>query len=749
MATPAYRDDLHTILSEQRHELMAAKTLDSDLDIAFSLQMQEAMSASLSHHPSSSSRPPPPPPLPLHDDTLDLSAALMLEDIEKFAQEYEDHERSLLEVRKAKEDLDRRIHDQNFAAEVRDAPEDYWSEYGDNYEKPYYADGGGSSSAAVESECLRLYCKGLVGEEVVRDSKVVVAGAGVAICDPRDNLIFEARKILEAFDGGVVMSNEAVEIEALIEGLNTALSLELRNVTFFCDGYMLYQYVTGRVVPGNSKMATLVNQLGLLRRKFEYCSPSLVARSDIKFAFQFAREAIVSQITWPAETSNGKSLKETCVICFEDTDVGKMFSIDGCLHRYCFTCMKQHVEVKLLNGQMAQCPHEGCKSEVNIESCAQFLAPKLVEVMSQRIKESSIPVTEKVYCPNPRCSALMSKQEVLQYTNSYYAGAEQSGARRCMKCHSYFCFNCKVPWHSNMTCYDYKRSHPYPRSEDQLLKSLATKKRWRQCVMCKNMVELAEGCYHITCRCGYEFCYTCGAEWDNKKPTCSCPIWDLRNIIREQPQQVLPIIREQPRQAPQQVQRPIRREHQRQGQPIGHHQPQRFQVQQPIIPQQVPYVIHEQPHQGHVRVQLQPNIQQQQRQPVVHEQPRQAQPIRREQPRQVRQQLGYNYFERPRQAQPIRREQPRQVRQQLGYNYFERPRQAQPIRREQPRQVRQQQGYNYYEPPRQAQPIRREQPRQVRHEEPRQMHQHQDYDYYEQPGQVPPQDDYDDYDYYD
>jgi hypothetical protein len=33
-------------------------------------------------------------------------------------------------------------------------------------------------------------------------------------------------------------------------------------------------------------------------------------------------------------------------------------------------------------------------------------------------------------------------------------------------------------------------------------------------------------------RCGYQFCYTCGAEWKNGKPTCSCPIWEERNIIR-------------------------------------------------------------------------------------------------------------------------------------------------------------------------------------------------------------------------
>uniref|UniRef100_A0A2N9FSW1 RBR-type E3 ubiquitin transferase n=1 Tax=Fagus sylvatica TaxID=28930 RepID=A0A2N9FSW1_FAGSY len=487
-------DDLRTTLSEQRRELMAAKALDSDLDLAYQLQMQEAMNASLALQTSTSSSSPPPPHLPndvvtesSNDDVLDVAARLMLEDMERFVQELEDRQQSEAEMRKMKEDLDRRIHDQKFAAYILNVPDKQWELYGDNYNSPYRtskssssasSSSSSSSTALIDTECFRLYFKGLVSEERVRGMKVIVAGAGVAICDPKDNLVLETRKNLEAFMEGVTLTIEVAQLEALIEALNKALTLGLKRLTFFCDDYMLYQYVTGRVIPQQSRIATLVNRVALLRRNFLYCSPSLVARNDIKFAFKSARDAIVSQIAWREETNNGKGLKETCVICFEDTDVDKIFSVDGCLHRYCFSCMKQHVEVKLLNGMVAKCPHENCKSEVNIDSCGKLLASNLVQVMSQRIKESSISPAEKVYCPYPR-------------------------------------------------------SNPNPHPEDAKLKSLAKTNRWRQCLKCNHMVELAEGCYHITCRCGYEFCYTCGAEWKNKKATCTCRIWDERNIIHD------------------------------------------------------------------------------------------------------------------------------------------------------------------------------------------------------------------------
>ncbi|XP_068337243.1 uncharacterized protein [Pyrus communis] len=120
-------------------ELMTAKTLDSDLEMACKLQMQEAMTTSLAVKPSSASASSPHnllPPSPPHDGSndavLELAATLMLEDVERFAQEHEDHDRTV---------------------------------------------------------------------------------------------------------------NETAELEAIVEGLDNALALDLKAVTFFCDDYMIYQYV--------------------------------------------------------------------------------------------------------------------------------------------------------------------------------------------------------------------------------------------------------------------------------------------------------------------------------------------------------------------------------------------------------------------------------------------------------------------------------------------------------------------------
>ncbi|XP_050213188.1 E3 ubiquitin-protein ligase RSL1-like [Mercurialis annua] len=522
-------DDVYLILAEQRRELTAAQFIDSDLDFAYQLQLQEAINASLVLLPSSSTSQPPQPPQPENDAVASSSfPSLQSEELAKLEQELNDRKQSELEARKIRDDLNRRIHDQKLAREIVRIPEDDWGEWGDEFEKPYQSvscsSGAASSSKSGvihnEESVFRIYFKGLISEETVDGKMVNLGGIGVAICDPDDNLVFEIRKPLI----GNGMGKQAIETKALIEGLSAAIALELKRVVIHCHYHPLYQFIIGRWPAKQRKVAALVNQVSLLRKEFTMCRTILVPHNDIKYAFKLAKDAIVSQVTRPAEPSHGKTFQETCVICLEDTDAERIFSVDECQHRYCFPCMKQHVEVKLLHGMVPKCPHDACKSELTVDSCSKFLTSKLIEMMIRRIKEASIPVSEKIYCPYPKCSVLMSRSEVSD-------GSERSSARKCLKCHGLFCIDCKVPWHSNMTCIDYKILNPNPPAEELKLKSLATRNLWRQCVKCNHMIELAEGCYHMTCRCGYEFCYNCGAEWKGKKPTCSCPIWDEDYIL--------------------------------------------------------------------------------------------------------------------------------------------------------------------------------------------------------------------------
>ncbi|KAI3687785.1 hypothetical protein L1987_81488 [Smallanthus sonchifolius] len=313
-----------------------------------------------------------------------------------------------------------------------------------------------------------------------------MAGIGVAICDSTDEMIFEMRKPLDLIKGDR-MSRQSVEGQPLIEALNAAAALDLKRIVFYCDYHPLYQFVNGRWRPKQQKVISFLDQVNLIRKSFTYCEPTLITRKDVKFAIKLAREAIKSQIS---KVVSSQEKLENCVICLDDKSIDQFFPIEGCTHRYCYSCMKQHVEVKLLNDALPKCPHEGCsRNELRIESCEKFLTPKFTEMMRQRLKEDSIPVTEKVYCPYPKCSTLMSRTELFKLPRLDFG----FGARTCYKCYGIFCINCRVPWHENMSCTEYKKRNPTTLVEESKLKNLAARNLWRQCIKCKHMIELADG----------------------------------------------------------------------------------------------------------------------------------------------------------------------------------------------------------------------------------------------------------------
>ncbi|KAL2488876.1 Uncharacterized protein Fot_42168 [Forsythia ovata] len=161
----------------------------------------------------------------------------------------------------------------------------------------------GSSKVAVaedNGEPFRVYCKGLVSKERVRDRIVEVAGIGVVICDSKDHVVFEMKKPLR---NEQIMYVEIVELEALTEAMDAALTLNIKRVVFiFDDSKFHHPWRRSKVreEPSNLiRILLFIQGVQNLRDKFPHYSVSSVAEGDIKHAYRLARDAVISQISWP------------------------------------------------------------------------------------------------------------------------------------------------------------------------------------------------------------------------------------------------------------------------------------------------------------------------------------------------------------------------------------------------------------------------------------------------------------------
>ncbi|VYS59439.1 unnamed protein product [Arabidopsis thaliana] len=246
------------------------------------------------------------------------------------------------------------------------------------------------------------------------------------------------------------------ELTALKRGLTEAVNLGITHISIYCDDYPIYKFVMGRCVPEENKTALLMIDVQRIREGFNIS---------------------VNPPRQPKATR-----KTTCKICLDDDiNENQMFCVGKCRHRFCSDCMRRHIEVRLLEGSVMRCPHYRCKTTLKFGGW-------------------------RIYCPNPRCSALMSETELSISTK------EDEVRRCCIKCGQIFCIKCKVSWHSNLSCNDYKKLNPYPTENDGKIKALANQKRWRQCGKCQHMIELSKGCVQVKCRCGHKFCYRCGVQ---------------------------------------------------------------------------------------------------------------------------------------------------------------------------------------------------------------------------------------------
>ncbi|KAJ0975834.1 hypothetical protein J5N97_017799 [Dioscorea zingiberensis] len=160
-----------------------------------------------------------------------------------------------------------------------------------------------------------------------------------------------------------------------------------------------------------------------------------------------------------------------CAICCEEKQQSEVIKLN-CSHRFCYDCLVMYVEDGLLNSQSPISPSMASSSSQSTINCIE-----------------------------------------------------------CPQCHRLACINCGASWHSSRTCEEYHNLAAEHREIDDLdLGQLAQSNNWRHCQQCRQLIELTEGCHRMICRCGHEFCFTCGAEYSGGVQSCQCAFSDEENI---------------------------------------------------------------------------------------------------------------------------------------------------------------------------------------------------------------------------
>ncbi len=104
------------------------------------------------------------------------------------------------------------------------------------------------------------------------------------------------------------------------------------------------------------------------------------------------------------------------------------------------------------------------------------------------------------WCPTPDC------------VFAFVYDAKSHKSFTCNLCKIRYCLECRVEYHEGRSCKQYRDG------TDEDFSKFAVGQKYKQCPGCRYWVSKNEGCDHMTCRCGEEFCYQCGRNMNK----CTC-----------------------------------------------------------------------------------------------------------------------------------------------------------------------------------------------------------------------------------
>lgn len=168
----------------------------------------------------------------------------------------------------------------------------------------------------------------------------------------------------------------------------------------------------------------------------------------------------------------------SCVACLEDISPSRGADLK-CGHRMCNSCLRRLFRMSITDPQ--HMPPRCCTQDHIPLQCVDRLFDTDFKKNWNR-KFSEYTTRNRLYCPSRKCGEWIKPENIRRENGRKVA--------RCGRCKTKVCGSCGGRYHSSAAC---------PSDEDTAnFLNQAADKGWKQCYRCKAMVELKEGCNHMT-----------------------------------------------------------------------------------------------------------------------------------------------------------------------------------------------------------------------------------------------------------
>lgn len=245
----------------------------------------------------------------------------------------------------------------------------------------------------------------------------------------------------------------------------------------------------------------------------------------------------------------------SCPICYEDIPPRGGLRL-MCGHQWCRSCAKRYVEGKsndaMILSSLLPCPAQGCAGRMTHAELEELVGAAAKAALDRRALDAAVSSNPNMHrCMTADCSYA-----------AFWSGAKDGVPRfACPQCGHSRCLQCDAsPFHESVNCIEHaasqaeldaelitaaekKRYEPgeqltlmkirqakwnrklsraaLKRLEDEA-KSEAALKQETRCPSCKVVITKNGGCNHMTCRCGFEFCWLCRGAYPKVCDTGTC-----------------------------------------------------------------------------------------------------------------------------------------------------------------------------------------------------------------------------------